>query len=87
MDDYLANPKVYGDVEHDGWTAEEEEDYEPNGKEETSSDEDEATLPQPGDMHIISRSPVSLRELIVLITDLFLLVFSRKVKEIYVTRS
>ena len=52
MDDYLANPKVYGDVEHDCWTTEEEEDYEPNGKEETSSDEDEAPLPQPGDMHV-----------------------------------
>ena len=52
MDDYLANPKVYGDVEHDGWTTEEEEDYEPKGKEETSSDEDEAPLPQLGDMHV-----------------------------------
>ena len=36
--DYLADPKVYGDVEHCGWTTQEEEDYEPNGKEETSSD-------------------------------------------------
>ena len=45
VDDYLANPKVYGDVEHDDWTTEEEEDYEPKGKEETSSDEDEAPLP------------------------------------------
>ena len=52
MNDYLANPKVYGDVEHDGWTTEEEEDYKPKGKEETSSDEDEAPLPQPGDMHV-----------------------------------
>ena len=52
MDDYLANPMVYGDVEHDGWTTKEEEDYEPNEKEETSSNEDEATLPQPGDMHV-----------------------------------
>ena len=52
VDDYLANPKVYGDVEHDGWTTEEEEDYEPKGKEETRSDEDEAPLPQPGDMHV-----------------------------------
>ena len=50
--DYLANPKVYGDLEHDGWTCEEEEDYEPKIKEETSSDEDEALLPQPGDMHV-----------------------------------
>jgi len=24
VDDYLANPKVYGDLEHDGWTTEEE---------------------------------------------------------------
>ena len=52
MGDYLGNPKVYGDVEYDGWTTEEEEDYEPKGKEETSSDEDEAPLPQPGDMHM-----------------------------------
>src|SRR3954465_13481671 len=52
VDDYLANPKVYGDVEHVGWTTEEEEYYEPKGKEETSSDEDEAPLPQPGDMHV-----------------------------------
>src|SRR3954470_12581390 len=52
VNDYLAIPKVYGDVEHDGWTIEEEEDYEPKGKEETSSDEDEAPLPQPGDMHV-----------------------------------
>src|SRR3954470_16631304 len=50
--DYLANPKVYGDVEHCGWTTEEEEDYEPKRKEETSSDEDEPPLPQPGDMHV-----------------------------------
>ena len=50
--DYLVDPKVYGDVEHCGWTTEEEEDYEPKGKEETRSDEDEALLPQPGDMHV-----------------------------------
>ena len=50
--DYLADPKVYGDVEHYGWTMEEEEDYEPKGKEEMSLDEDEVPLPQPGDMHV-----------------------------------
>ena len=48
----LANPKVYEDVEHCCWTTEEEEDYEPKGKEETSSDEDEVPLTQPGDMHV-----------------------------------
>ena len=50
--DYLADPKVYGEVEHYGWTTEEEEDYEPKRWEETSSDEDEVPLPQPGDMHV-----------------------------------
>ena len=39
---YLADPKVYGDLEHGGWTTEEEEDY----------NEDEVPLPQPGDMHV-----------------------------------
>ena len=39
-------------MEHYGWTTEEEEDYEPKGKEETSSDEDEIPLPQPRDMHV-----------------------------------
>ena len=50
--DYIANPKVYGDVEHYGYTSEEEDDYYPKEKEETSSDEDEPPLPQPGDMHV-----------------------------------
>ena len=50
--DYIANPKVYGDVEHYNWTLEEEEDYDPKKEEETSSNEDEAPLPQPGDMHV-----------------------------------
>ena len=39
-------------MEHCGWTTEEEEDYEPKGKEETRSDEDEVLLPQPRDMHV-----------------------------------
>src|SRR3989337_4111462 len=50
--DYIADPKVYKDLEHCGWTTEEEEDYDSKGKEETSSDEDEVPLPQPGDMHV-----------------------------------
>ena len=50
--DYLADPKLYEYLEHYGWTTEEKEDYEPKGKEETSSDEDEVPLPQPGDMHV-----------------------------------
>ena len=31
--DYLADPRVYEDLEHYGWTTEEEEDHEPKGKE------------------------------------------------------
>ena len=50
--DYLADPKVYRDLDHCGWTTKEEEDYEPKGKEEMSWDEDEVPLPQPGDMHV-----------------------------------
>ena len=50
--DFLADPKVYRDLDHSGWTTEEEEDYEPKEKEETSSEEDEVPLPQPGDMHV-----------------------------------
>ena len=50
--DFLADPKVCGDLEHGGWTTEEEEDYEPKGKEETSSDEEDDPLPQPSDMHV-----------------------------------
>ena len=50
--DLITNPKSYGDVEHYGWTSEEEEDYYPREKEETSAAEDEAPLPQPRDMHV-----------------------------------
>ena len=52
MADYIANPKIYGDVENYGWTTEEEEDYNPKRKEETSSDKEDDPLPQPGDMHV-----------------------------------
>ena len=50
--DHLANPKVYGDLEPYGWTTDEGEDYEPKGKEQTSSDEEEAPLPQPANTHV-----------------------------------
>ena len=52
MADYIANPKVYGDMEHYGWTTEEEDDCDPKRKEETSFDEEDYPLPQPGDMHV-----------------------------------
>ena len=52
MADYLANPKVYGDLDPYGSTTDEEEDYDPKGKEQTSSDEEEVPLPQPGHTHV-----------------------------------
>ena len=52
MADYLADPKVYGYLDPYGWTTDEEEDYDPKGKEQTSSDEEEAPLPQPGHTHV-----------------------------------
>ena len=45
-------PQGLWDVEHYGCTSKEEEDYYPREKEETSLDEDETPLPQPGDMHV-----------------------------------
>ncbi len=50
--DYLANPKVYGYLEPYGWATYEEEDYDLKGKEQTSSDEEEAPLPQPANTHV-----------------------------------
>ena len=52
MADNITNPKAYGDLKHYGWTMEEEEDYDQKVKEETSSDEEDDALPQPGDMHV-----------------------------------
>ena len=46
--DDRANSRINGDLEPYGWTTDEEEDYEPKGKEQTSSDEEEAPLPQLG---------------------------------------
>ena len=59
MADYIANTKVYGDVEHCGWTMEEEEDHDPKREEETRSDKDKAPLPQPGTCTLNLRSRFS----------------------------
>ena len=50
--DYIANPKVYGEVDHYGWTMDEEEDANMEKTRDDSSDEDEDPLPQPGDMYV-----------------------------------
>ena len=52
MADYIANPKVYGDVEHYGWTTEEEEDYDPKGTVVTSSVVVDEPLPPPRVPHV-----------------------------------
>ena len=50
--DDRANSRINGDLEPYGWTTDKEEDYEPKGKEKTSSDEEEAPLPQPANTHV-----------------------------------
>jgi hypothetical protein len=49
---YVANPKIYGDIDPYGWSEEEEQDANIKGTEDASSDEDDAPLPQPGDIHV-----------------------------------
>jgi hypothetical protein len=49
---YLANPKAYGDLDPYGLFEEEEQDANIKRTEDASSDEDDAPLPQPGDMHV-----------------------------------
>ena len=86
MADYLADHKVYGDLEHCGWTTKEEEDYEPKGKEETSSDEDEVPLPQPGYMHVEFKKSSLLIEQRNLRSSLSLFVSCRKTSRNYAKR-
>ena len=84
--DYLADPKVYGDLEHCGWTTEEEEDYDPKGKEETSSNEDEVPLPQPGTCTWSLKSQASQIEQRNPISSLFLFISCRKTNKNYAKR-
>ena len=49
---YVANPRIYGDIDPYGWSTEEERDVNMKGMEDASSDEEDAPLPQPGDMHV-----------------------------------
>jgi hypothetical protein len=49
----VANPRVYGDTGHYGWTTDEEEDADLREKQGHSSEEDkDHPMPQPADMHI-----------------------------------
>lgn len=49
---YIANPRIYGDVDPYGWSTEEERDVDLKRTGDTSSEEDEAPLPQSEDMHV-----------------------------------
>ena len=79
--DYLANPKVYGDLDPYGWTTYEEEDYDPKGKEGTSSDEEESPLPQSRSTHVEfkkSSLPDSRKKPKILFTPFLLLQVSKQ---------
>ena len=54
---------------------------------DSSSEEEDVPLPQPGDMHVKFKKSSLPKRAKLSKTDLFLLVFGRKAKEIYVTRS
>jgi len=84
--DYLVDHKVYGDLEHCGWTTEKKEDYEPRGKEETSSDEDEVPLPRPGTSMWSSRSQASPIERRNLGSSLSLFFSCRRINKNYARR-
>ena len=72
--DYIADPKVYGDLEHYGWTTEEEEDYDPKGKEEVIWEGHEASTRVEGAPTLTGRAPLSRRHLVCLPDSVFMLV-------------
>jgi hypothetical protein len=43
--DYITNPKVYGEVDHYGWTTDEEEDANMKETKDDSSEEEEDPPP------------------------------------------
>ena len=52
MADYITNPKTYGDLSPCGRTMDEEEDAHLMRINDSSSEEEDVPLPQPGDMHV-----------------------------------
>ena len=83
----IADPKTYGDLSPCGRTTDEEEDAHLMRINDSSSEEEDVPLPQPGDMHVKFKKSSLPKRAKLSKTDLFLLVFGRKAKEIYVTRS
>ena len=49
---YVANPRIYGDIDPYGWKTGEAQDANLKEAEDTISDEDDVPLPQPRDMHV-----------------------------------
>ena len=45
ISNYVSNPRIYGDIDPYGWSAEEERDATMKGTENASLDEEDAHLP------------------------------------------
>ena len=86
MPDYLAVPKVYGDVEHCGWTTEEEEDYEPWERRRRVQVKMKSHYVNLGTCMWSSKSQASLIELRNLRSSLSLFVSCRKTSRNYAKR-
>ena len=52
VSDLTADPKTYGDLSPCGWTTDDEEDAHLMRINDSSSEEEDVPLPQPGDMHM-----------------------------------
>jgi hypothetical protein len=47
-----ANPRIYGDVDPYGWSSDEEVEADLKRMDSTDMEEEETSLPQPGDVHV-----------------------------------
>ena len=86
MADYVEDPKVYGDLEHCGWTTEEEEDYEPKGKKRRAQMKMKSLYLNLGTCMWSSKSQVSLTKQRSIRSSLSLFVSCRKTNRNYVKR-
>ena len=83
----IADPKTYGDPSPSGRTMDDEEDAHLMRINDSCSEEEDVPLPQPGDMHVKFKKSSLPKRANRSNNDIFLLVFDRRAKEIYVTRS
>src|SRR4051812_42279125 len=83
----VVDPKTYGDLSPCGRNTDDEEDAHLMRTNDSSLEEEDVPQSQPGDMHMKFKKSSLPKRANCLTTDLFPLVFGRKAKEIYVTRS